>query len=305
MKKLLTAVLSLVIIATSTIPAFATSVGPDIPTEPAAYTVTVNEYDVYVAARNTSNKYLRARGLTKNQISLIKSDAIENELLEIAALSSDELSEMGYDDSQIATLKNYNGQAIEKVPQLRSVFASMTAKFYKAAASTSSLKVRVFWEWSNAPILAGDAITDLIVLRWQGTNTAGQPLNVAYNSSNSSGNINYYNRSGTFQYSRSATVVCDSPYDHAYAKVPLSYGDYDSNGSTIYAKSGTLHVQVDRTGTDSIKEVAFVFSYGHSVITLSPALALPVSFGIGFSRSVETMVEEAIRMDSKGNITAY
>lgn len=62
-------------------------------------------------------------------------------------------------------------------------------------------------------------------------------------------------------------------------------------------------MQVDRTGTDSIKEAAFVFGYGHTVIAISPSLSLPASFGIGFSWGTEKMVEEAIRMDNKGIIT--
>ena len=32
-----------------------------------------------------------------------------------------------------------------------------------------------------------------------------------------------------------------------------------------------MYVQVDRTGTDSIKEAAFVFGYGHTVIAISPS----------------------------------
>lgn len=66
-----------------------------------------------------------------------------------------------------------------------------------------------------------------------------------------------------------------------------------------------LYMQVDRTGTDSIKEAAFVFGYGHTVIAISPSLSLPASFGIGFSWGTEKMVEEAIRMDNKGIITEY
>lgn len=304
MKKLLSAMLALAMIATFTTPAFATSNGPDIPTEPASYSVTVNEYDVYVEVRNTSNEDLQDRGMTEAQIALIKSNAIEDELMDKAALSVAELHEIGYDNDQIAILKNYNGQSLESTPELRGVFADMTAKFYKSSASTSSLKVRVFWEWSNAPALAGDAITDLIVMRWQGTNTAGQPINVAFNSSKSSASMNYYTRSGTYKYYRSATVVCDSPYDHAYAEIPVSSGEYD-NGFSIYAKSGNFYVQVDRTGTNSIKEAAFVFGYGHTTIVVSPSLSLPASFGVGFSWGTETMVEEAIRMDNQGNITEY
>jgi hypothetical protein len=242
--------------------------------------------------------------MSEDQIDLIKSDAIENELLEKAALSVDELSKLGYDNNQIAILKNYDGQAIEDAPELRGVFAGMTAKFFKSSASTSSLKVRVFWEWSNAPALAGDPITDLIAMRWQGTNTGGRPLNVAFNSSKSSANVNYYTRDGEYKFNRSVDIVCDSPYDHAYAEIPVSSGEYE-DGWTIYAKSGNMYVQVDRTGTDSIKEAAFVFGYGHTVIAISPSLSLPASFGIGFSWGTEKMVEEAIRMDNKGIITEY
>ena len=304
MKKILSFSLSLAFILALSLPAFAASNGPDIPTEPAAYTVTVNEYDVYVDARNTSNEDLQNRGMSEDQIDLIKSDAIENELLEKAALSVDELSKLGYDNNQIAILKNYDGQAIEDAPELRGVFAGMTAKFFKSIASTSSLKVRVFWEWSNAPALAGDPITDLIAMRWQGTNTGGRPLNVAFNSSKSSANVNYYTRDGEYKFNRSVDIVCDSPYDHAYAEIPVSSGEYE-DGWTIYAKSGNMYVQVDRTGTDSIKEAAFVFGYGHTVIAISPSLSLPASFGIGFSWGTEKMVEEAIRMDNKGIITEY
>ena len=211
---------------------------------------------------------------------------------------------MGYDNNQIAILKNYDGRAIESAPELRGIFANMTAKFYKSSASTTSLKVRVFWEWSNAPVLAGDAITDLIAIRWQGTNTAGQPINIAFNSSGSSANINYYTRSGNYRFNRSTKIVCNSPYDHVYAEIPVSSGQYE-DGATIYAKSGNLYVKVDRTGTNYIKEAAFVFGYGHTVIVASPSLSLPASFGIGFSWGTEIMVEKAIRMSNTGTITEY
>ena len=203
--------LSLAFILALSLPAFAASNGPDIPTEPAAYTVTVNEYDGLCRCQeHKQRRFAKSRNVGR-QIDLIKSDAIENELLEKAALSVDELSKLGYDNNQIAILKNYDGQAIEDAPELRGVFAGMTAKFFKSSASTSSLKVRVFWEWSNAPALAGDPITDLIAMRWQGTNTGGRPLNVAFNSSKSSANVNYYTRDGEYKFNRSVDIVCDSP----------------------------------------------------------------------------------------------
>ena len=117
MKKILSFSLSLAFILALSLPAFAASNGPDIPTEPAAYTVTVNEYDVYVDARNTSNEDLQNRGMSEDQIDLIKSDAIENEIAgkKLLYLSMNS-QKLGYDNNQIAILKNYDGQAIEDAP---------------------------------------------------------------------------------------------------------------------------------------------------------------------------------------------
>ena len=70
-------------------------------------------------------------------------------------------------------------------------------------------------------------------------------------------------------------------------------------------KNGNFFVQVDRTGTQPIKEAAFVFGYGHTVIAVTPSLSLPASFGIGFSWGTEKMVEKAIRMNNQGIITEY
>lgn len=300
MKKLLVFTLSIIMLLSLSLPAYAAETISD----PYSYTVTINEYDVYVATRTASASDLAKAGISTRHADLIKSNAIENELLELSALSADELKSLGYTKEQILLLHNYTGERIENAPELRGVFADMTATFSKVSASTTALTVKVEWNWSNAPALAGNAIVDMVAMRWQGTNTAGAPINVAFNSAGSSCSIKYYSRSGVYQYSRSASIVCNSPYDHAYAEIPMSTGDGDGTWQ-YYAKSGTLKVKVERTGTNIIQEAAFVFGYGHTTIVISPSLSLPASFGIGFSFGTETMVEKAIRMNSSGVITEY
>ena len=144
----------------------------------------------------------------------------------------------------------------------------------------------------------------MVAMRWQGTNTSGQPINIAFNSSGSSCTVKYYSTAGeTYKFSQNATIQCDSPYDHVYANIPMALdkpGNLDN-----YAKTGTMTIKVDRTGTNSIKEAAFVFGYGHTTVIISPSLSLPASFGIGFSSGTEKMVEKAIRMNSSGTITNY
>ena len=48
-----------------------------------------------------ATKICKIAGMSEDQIDLIKSDAIENELLEKAALSVDELSKLGYDNIRL------------------------------------------------------------------------------------------------------------------------------------------------------------------------------------------------------------
>lgn len=299
-KQIVSVVLSLVMLFCMTTTAFAAETTQEIPD----YSVRINEYDVYVQTRTASAAQLTRSGMSQQTIAAVKSDAIENELTRLSNLSTSELARLGYSSKQITLLHNYSGERIESNAELRGVFADMTCDFYKVSASTSSLKVKVIWDWTNAPLLAGPAISDIVGIRWQGTNTSGQPLNLALDSAGSSCTLKHYSRSGSYKYQKTASVQTDDPYGHAYAKFRMSYEDGDADG-TYYAKSGTFIIKVDRTGSNSIKEAAFVFGYGHTIITVSPSLSLPASFGIGFSGGVEKMCEEAIRMSSSGTITKY
>lgn len=301
-KRVLSFILSICLLLCCTVTVFA----EEYKKSASSYSITINEYDIYVAVRKASDEELAQNGISKEQAELIKSNLIENELSRLSALSFDELYQLGYNEFQINIIQNYNGERIEENAELRGIFADMTASFSCVSASTSSLCVKVDWEWTNVPALAGSAIEDMVAIRWQGTNYAGQSINLSLNSSGSSCTAKYYSRgsSPAYQFSRYPSVSTDDPYGNAYAKVPMSTGQGNSAGD-YYAKKGTLKVKVDKTGYNSINEAAFVFGYGHTVIVVSPSLSLPASFGIGFSFGTQTMAEEAIRMDSAGNITEY
>ncbi len=301
MKRIISTIVAFIMALSLTVPAFAMEVK-----EMPAHSITINEYDVYVATREATPDELAKNGVPARQAEIVKSNAIEDELTRLSELSSNELNALGYDAAQIELLHNYNGERIETNAELRGIFADMTADFYKVSASTSTLSIKVEWEWTNVPVLAGVAIEDMVAVRWQGTNYAGQPINVALDSTNSSCTVKYYSRgsSPVYQYSRYPEVSSDDPYGHAYAKIPMSTGQGNIAGD-YYAKKGNIIVEVDKVGSNSIKEAAFVFGYGHTVIVISPSLSLPASFGIGFSWGTEKMAEEAIRMDNTGKITEY
>lgn len=298
MKKILSVFLSLTMVFSLSLPSFVVNASE----KTSSYSITINEYDVYVNVRKTEDDKLSRAGFSSEQTALIKSDIIENELTKLSNLSSAELISLGYNKQQIETLHNYEGERIETVPKLRGVFADMSINFYPFTANSTSLSVQVEWSWSNAPLLAGSMIEDMVAMRWKGTDDSGSPLNVAFVSSGSYCSIKYYYRTGSYHSSKRENIVCDSPYDHAYAKIPMCPSSASTN---IYAKQGIFTVKVQRTGSNSIKEAAFVFAYGHTIAIVSPSLSLPPSFGIGFSFGTETMAEQAIRMDRNGIITAY
>ena len=104
MKKILSVILSIALCFSLATTAFATPNEPNKPIGPAAYTAIVNEYDVYVEVRNATAEELLSNGVSESCISVINSDAIENKLLEMAALPADELLKLGYTSSQIRFL---------------------------------------------------------------------------------------------------------------------------------------------------------------------------------------------------------
>lgn len=300
MKRLLMIIMSLsMLCSVFTYPAFAADSADSTSTS-----VTISEYDVYVQTRMASAKELAKSDVSTQQIELIKSNIIEDELVQLSKLTTDELAERGYSPNQISLLHNYNGERIENHPELRSALANVTVSFSKVTASAYFIAVQVTWKWSNSPLLSGSGITDLVAMRWAGTNPAGQPINVAFNSAQSSCTVKYDSaNTQSYRYTQNAPIKCDSPYDHAYAQIPMSLDKKDDQGN--YAQTGTMKIYVDRTGTAIIKEVAFVFGYGHTIILITPSLSLPASFGIGFSTGTEKMAEKAIRMSNAGNITNY
>ena len=264
------------------------------------YSVTVNEYDVYVAERAKAQTRSYEADADNDPINkVVISDAIEQKLLQLSQMSDSELVNLGYSQEQIIILHNYKGERIETYPALRSIFASMTATFYKESASNSSMGIRVEWVWSSTPFL--NTVTDTVVLRWKGTNSAGSSLNLAVNKSKSSCTERFYSLStGNYSYSKNVSLKTKDAYGCVYASIPMTD---DSN--SVYAKTGRIILYVDKTGSNSINEAAFSFAYGHTTGTASVSFSLPVGFGISFSSGCDKMVEKSIRMSSTGKITAY
>lgn len=301
MKKIFSFIFSLLLVFAFCTPAFATE--PEV----LLCSYTVNEYDAYVAARAAAESELNASSISTQEANWIQSNAIEDELLRRSKLTDEELYALGYDDEKISILRSYNGERIENVAELRGVFADMTASFTKIIANTSYLCVRADWAWSNSPLMAGTAVYDRVVIRWQGTNSAGAPINLALESGRSLCSVKYYHPSNdVYNFTRYPDMDSDdiSPYEHASAKIQMGVLN-GKTGEVDYAKCGSLKVCVKSTGSDIISEGAFIFGYGHASYGVAVSLSLPPTFGIGFSAKSTTMVQKAIRLTSSGTMIEY
>lgn len=84
MKKILSVFLSVMMFFTLSIPAFAADYSDSSVTS-----VTINEYDVYVHTRTASPDELAEAGVPSEQVKLIKSNMIEDELTRLSKLTTE------------------------------------------------------------------------------------------------------------------------------------------------------------------------------------------------------------------------
>lgn len=262
--------------------------------------VVVNEYDIYVSIRTKSVSAANEEVMEKEQVDLIKSDAIEKELLRLSKLGADELKNLGYNDEQIEILHNYKGESIESNPKLRGVFADLSCGKSKVSASKSKLVMKFTWNWSNPPVLSGSAVEDIVAVRWKGTSPTGGVLNLALNRGETEYSVTYYTRDGKKSGTRvTSSVSSDDAYGNAYGRITMA------RNQVYYAKKGEFIISVGKTGTASINEGAFRFSYGHPTVGFTPSVSFPSGFGISFNATTSEMGSITCRLNHKGTITPY
>lgn len=247
-----------------------------------------NEYDAMVYEKaSTSIMTLNTTGTNNND-----SGYFERLYLERAAIDEDTLlNEYGYTEEQVKILKAYDGGPIEEHPELRRASATLSAYIYAKNCSTSKLNVYADWSWNGTPIPCGPGITDGVAFGWSGTDFNGNPLNLSV--SNSSVKIKYVGSSGVSYRTVTPTIV-----SHYHA---LKGGVLMDNGKGT-AKSGTLSMTLNKTGSKSINEAAITFAYGHATLTGGVSFSFSLSGpSVGISLSSGTrMAYESARVNYKG-----
>lgn len=236
---------------------------------------TQNEYDIFVALKQTPKNMLESSGYSYETIEAIQSFSIEEAVLERANLSDQELLNMGYSERQISLLRTYDGSPIEQNPQMRGVFADLTGQIQKESAGKTRMKVSFTWEWSNSPFLNGSAISDIVTCGFAATNDDNLSSVITVESATCS--VDYYvgtTKMGTLH----PTVTYKNPQSHIEVKFQHCEEFTDGQG---FLQSGKLQVTVKEESTvNELYSVSFAFGYGHTVFTVSPSISVSVGGGI-------------------------
>ena len=237
--------------------------------------VVFSEYEFITSIRAMSNSELDAVALSESEIQMIRSNAIENEILSRKQLSDAVLAEKyGYTYEDISVLRAYEGERLEDNVELAAITGTLTiAKPTVLTATTARIGVQVVWSWDHCPVVCA---TDVFAIYWDPT-FGSQSGNMRIDISSSSHVVRYNVYDTYVNYEWDITQV--SPNSAAKSE----FGMEDRSGEGWAAK-GTLKLYFSATsGSAALTEIDFIFAYGHTVLSVSPSVSFPASGGISFA----------------------
>ena len=264
MKKLMLLLLSAAIIATFSLPAYASSsTATEIqPIE----RYEVSEYDYIVDLQAKSSRELMSLGYSSEDISYIRSFSLETALLERAQLSDTELIGRGYTAEQIALLRAYKNGASLNSAQLRNALATFSGSLVFNAPEegyprTTRMSISFIWNWSNLPLYTKD---DIVACGFAGVNTSNMACSMKPVQSSTSCTVRYYGFDGQAMYTTYPSVQYPIFNSFVRCSFPMIMHDGISEN---WAKGGTFKVTIEEVvRADQLTCGVFAFGYGHKVI---------------------------------------
>lgn len=256
--------------------------------EPAVTTETtrINEYEEITDLQKNTAEQLQEMGYSASEAEEILNFSYRDALLERASLPESTLKARGYDDEQIAFMKEFasdpNGDYDFSV-------MSVTLKTKKitlvAGANSSKTKtVKYTWEWSGMPLMA---YTDRVAVRWQAYNSQGLSVDSTVNkgSANRYCKVYYYGDSGL---AKTVDVTPTYKEDYNCLHVKFDMSQYYM-GDTIWAKSGVLVFKmVIESSAGSMEYMKVQATYCHKEFVGSISISYPGSFSVSFDGGKHT-----------------
>lgn len=249
----------------------------------------ISEYEVYMELLSKTDEELLKSGLTKEEIEEIRNFDLEKELKYRASLSDEDLKFLGYNDREIIELRNYVKEG--SITPLHNggsdsggIFATLTLRTELISHTSSRVMVQFRWQWNKAPVYFGGK--EIVGFAWNGTDTAGRPLNVKINTSSSTHSVYVKANKIPSKWYYPGYKVDDIYHS---AKSEFAYG-WRIDDSMAWSEKGSGIIYIDRTGTASIKQIGLNIAYGHTTIGIGGSIDFtPPFLNISFSPTMERM----------------
>lgn len=240
-------------------------------------TVIYNEYAQVQKLQAKDNKTLKEDGFTSTEIQAIRNVDYSAELKRRSALSSGELTSMGYSPREIVQLKSYDGSEI----QAYSLGASLTITIskgtksngryvYKSSTNRTYWQNNYSWSWSSKPAMM---FTDTLGAGWAPTMSLNSSSSTVYYKNYFSGNS-----AGT----KKSSFVLKGTNAAKSGNFPVA--DYYAKGKYNWAHKGSGYIKVTASGKK--RDVQMNIAYGHATWNVTPSISAPLGIGFSFSDHV-------------------
>lgn len=241
----------------------------------------VNEFDLYNAIKKLPEAVLLENGYSEDVIEEIKSVDYKELVYQRARLSDNELRVMGYTESEVEMLRNYNGTEAET----GLIAGTLTGKINCLSASASEYKIEYAWEWDHSPLVMA---TDAMGMRWIAIASDGLPVDVsAYNSvaeiylspSPSPMSKKYYPTDSNF--------ANETDFNALTCTFAIQIGSF-----SVLSGKMTTTIKKDASVTRNIQYLKVCGVYGHTVANIgAPSVSFTsgsTSIGISFTGGLNT-----------------
>lgn len=207
-------------------------------------------------------------GMLKNNE--ITRQELDNRLETLSEKSETELENMGYDEGQISSLKEYSeGDDPVALLESKAVKAKVSITYGLAGSDNTRNKIRIAYDikWSKCPTLT---FTDSYAIGWIAADKNSHEIMTKINSANGTGTVSTV--AGKKVGTRNATI---NKYGAGVVKGKIKLGS--ANGNYVSRIGGTISIST-QSNSKNIQTIQLFVGYVHTYIDIT-------SFSISFEKA--------------------
>lgn len=262
MKKFLSIILSLAMVFTLSVTAFAAERPVIVPSR--TVKVTLNEYELAKKLAAESSSTLATKGFTSREIDNIVNyqEVYRKHIQKLNTLNETTLANNGYSQKQINMIRNFTGSDIEMARLgAELTISSKPHSFHYTEGDLTTGRLTYRWSWNGIPCFK---MEDMVAVSWNDWNVVRD-----------TSFVNYYGvNTADFYKSESATFTTDGNGVHGAGH----NFDVSIEGNYYYAQSGGGGFEIE-SDTFAKKNFFYYIEYGHSQVVASTNFSVGIGGG--------------------------